>query len=1056
MRKITFFLSLLLTFAGVTSASAQAWRPTKRAATLENGKQYMLYNTALTSTEDRTGFLYNNGSGLGHSASPKKKPATFIATENKYLWTIETSDTEYLYYMKSVSSNTYVGPAGVTNNADRRDLYIQPWTTSQAPKAGVNSEKADGTVAENAYISAEDCVFTICGTGLTSNGNNASEGDCWNGNPNTWAKWNSSHPWAFYEVEQVRTAEEMAAYNAAKEKSENATFSLQSTYGLVTSADQYTSNATQPNEGSIANLLDGTYSSYFHTKWGEAVGEDHYLQAELSDLTSDIRFYFKKRSDNNYNRPTQIQILGSTDGTSFTEVTTISNGLPTNETVLDYYSETIHSDTPYKYYRFVVKATNSGALDNQYYDDPKPEGHPFFTFSEFYILPGNNSIVDAVIDAQKAFNSLSLVDDAETFNTVVSECATAYANFENATKTVTINHQYDGKVFYTTEAIALQGKTVTYTSDVTRYGLTCDEATKTITVGADNNVVTFTYSRNDEVIPFETTTEFTGTFPADTKWYYLKQRSKYCRYDAADSKIKNTAGERDFLLYRDLFAFTGDPGRGYKIYNYAAGATKIVGGTANNNAHVTMMDDDENQKFFFECNDGHFVFRKVGTDLGYLNDINGTLGYWVSSNGKTDAGSTFEFVPVNTEDMAQIPVNEVKAANPDYLNIYNRINGTVIGTGLNEYTSTADATSYAAVRTQAIEAWNGTDAEALSTAMTAAAAVFEGQTFTFNMPSAGTFLRMKGGVSGKYVTDGTVTHNNQQKITMGDDTKTSIFYYTADGQMVNFSTGQFINLSKNNWNWLAINQAASGASTVAFQESTNPKYCGKYFIEFSESGNEAVNAYDSDTRVDRGANLNIANDGLANYTWNLEAVTTLPVNIGSAGFATLWAPVALEIPAGVTAYTATLDETESTLTLEEVSGVIPANTGVVLKAVADNYNFNITTTENTASSSLTGQVNTIGYDKTTDSKVYTLQTIEEGTVGFKAYSGTKLSGFKARLETNAEIQQALRLVFGGTTGIGSVATDGNNAGTVFDLSGRRVAAPAKGIYIVNGKKVIFK
>lgn len=1052
MRKITFFLSLLLTLAGVTSASAQAWRPTQRATTLSADKKYMLYNTTITDTDDRTGFLCNNGSGLGHSGSPKQKPATFVAT-SEYLWTLETSDTEYLYYMKSVSSNTYVGPAGVTNNTDRRNLYIQPWTTSQAPKAGVSSEKADGTVAANSDISAEDYVFTICGTGLTSNGQANGNGDCWNGNPDTWAKWASSHPYAFYEVEEVHTAEEMAAYNAAKEKLNNAAFSLQSTYGLVTSADQYTSNATQPNEGSIANLLDGTYSSYFHTKWGEAVGEDHYLQAELPDLTSDIRFYFKKRSDNNNNRPTQIQILGSTDGTSFTEVTTINNGLPTNATVLDYYSEIIHSDTPYKYYRFVVKATNNGALDNQYYSDPKPDGHPFFTFSEFYILPGDNTLVNGVLNARNTINSLSL--SAENFNTVVSECAAAYTNFENATKTVTINHQYDGKVFYTTEATALQGKTVTYTSDVTRYGLTCDEPTKTITVGADNNVVAFTYSRNDEVIPFETTAEFTGTFPADTKWYYLTQRGKYCRYDATDSKIKNTAGDRDFLLYRDLFAFTGDPGRGYKIYNYAAGATKIVGGdNVTTDAHVTMMNDAESQRFLFECNNGHFVFRKAGTDLGYLNDIKGTLGYWVSNAGKTDAGSTFDFVPVNTDDMAQIPVNEIKAANPDYLNIYNRINGTVIGTGFNEYTSTADATSYAAIRAQAIEAWNGTDAEALSTAMTAAAAAFEGQTFTLNMPSTGTFLRMKGSVSGNYVSNG-ISANS--RISMDTDPNTAIFYYSPENRMVNYSTGKSIALSSEAWNWSSITTDES--SVVSILASNNTKYAGRYFIKFAQATTANNNAaiYDGETEVNRGSRLDIETNQPLNYTWYLEPVTALPVNIGSAGFATLWAPVALEIPAGVTAYTATLDEAESTLTLEEVSGVIPANTGVVLKAVADNYDFNITTTENTASSSLTGQVNTIGYDKTTtDSKVYTLQTIEEGTVGFKAYSGTKLSGFKARLETNAEIQQALRLVFGGTTGIGSVATDGDNAGTVFDLSGRRVAAPAKGIYIVNGKKVIFK
>jgi hypothetical protein len=44
---------------------------------------------------------------------------------------------------------------------------------------------------------------------------------------------------------------------------------------------------------------------------------------------------------------------------------------------------------------------------------------------------------------------------------------------------------------------------------------------------------------------------------------------------------------------------------------------------------------------------------------------------------------------------------------------------------------------------------------------------------------------------------------------------------------------------------------------------------------------------------------------------------------------------------------------------------------------------------------------------------------------------------------------------GGTTGIGSVGAD-QNVEFIFDLNGRRVAEPQKGgIYIVNGKKILF-
>ena len=55
--------------------------------------------------------------------------------------------------------------------------------------------------------------------------------------------------------------------------------------------------------------------------------------------------------------------------------------------------------------------------------------------------------------------------------------------------------------------------------------------------------------------------------------------------------------------------------------------------------------------------------------------------------------------------------------------------------------------------------------------------------------------------------------------------------------------------------------------------------------------------------------------------------------------------------------------------------------------------------------------------------------------------------------------KALRINFGGDAdGILSVDADGNimENGTVFNLAGQRVNKAQKGIYIVNGKKVLVK
>ena len=171
-----------------------AYRPTTRATTLESGKKYMIYNTAFNGDEDRTGFMYDNGSGIGHSGAPKKKPATFKNINEAYLWEIETTDEEGKYYLKAADGG-YVNATGKTDNAEPVALYIQPWSTSKTTKAGVKSEAADATVTENANIGAD--VFTIGGTKEGNTGK-----DCWNGNPNTFSNWESAHPYAFYEVEE--------------------------------------------------------------------------------------------------------------------------------------------------------------------------------------------------------------------------------------------------------------------------------------------------------------------------------------------------------------------------------------------------------------------------------------------------------------------------------------------------------------------------------------------------------------------------------------------------------------------------------------------------------------------------------------------------------------------------------------------------------------------------------------------------------------------------------------------------------------------------------------
>ncbi|MBO4801504.1 MAG: discoidin domain-containing protein [Bacteroidaceae bacterium] len=209
---------------------------------------------------------------------------------------------------------------------------------------------------------------------------------------------------------------------------------VQAAKGLVKDASQYISNAKDPAEGTYAGLLDYNYGTFFHSTWhgGEYdPGADHYLQAELTEPVDEIQFYFKKRQDNNNNRPTDIVISVSNDGENFEDVDELTqeeNGLPTDASVIDYLSEPIDLGAKYKYVRFTILATNSGA---------KTGDHVFFTFSEFYIFP-------AIAEAAEAFEFLdsnSNTSATDLTEAQIDEIEALDAALKEVLATVTVTYE---------------------------------------------------------------------------------------------------------------------------------------------------------------------------------------------------------------------------------------------------------------------------------------------------------------------------------------------------------------------------------------------------------------------------------------------------------------------------------------------------------------------------------------------------------------------------------------------------------------------------------------
>ena len=164
-----------------------------------------------------------------------------------------------------------------------------------------------------------------------------------------------------------------------------------------------------------------------------------------------------------------------------------------------------------------------------------------------------------------------------------------------------------------------------------------------------------------------------------------------------------------------------------------------------------------------------------------------------------------------------------------------------------------------------------------------------------------------------------------------------------------------------------------------------------------------------------------------------------------------------EVDANTTVYKASL--TGATLTLTEIGGnqIITAGNAVVLKSTSAPV-LTETATASTADFSgneLHGSASPVASDGT----LYAL-SYKSGTLGFfKVKSGTSIPAGKAYLSTADAAREYFEFTYGDdATSIKSVASSHQTIanGQYYDMQGRKVFKPTKGLYIVNGKKVIVK
>jgi len=364
------------------------------------------------------------------------------------------------------------------------------------------------------------------------------------------------------------------------------------------------------------------------------------------------------------------------------------------------------------------------------------------------------------------------------------------------------------------------------------------------------------------------------------------------------------------------------------------------------------------------------------------------------------------------------------------------------------------------------------------------------------------YVRLNAASDAKFYYDMTVGGNPKFSTTP----ETAIYFYDANKRLVHYGEGRAAKSTDNDSNSHQLGGSTTAAQNanltanapeISFIVGTRfsplryyvvwdfTKDTSKYALLYCTAGTGAIGM----GSIAKANNQINTAEALANTGWafKVEYVTKLPVKIGEDGKGTLIAPVAVTAPEtsdDFTFYTASTNS-ENNLVFTEVHGDIPANTPIVIKRsssctdnicnVAVNYNYTADEAELAALAETnerfigsylatvapTPADNEVIYMKSATetatgdndvvfSKVNAGATLPAGTIAFKAVKNSEE-------EAPATLSLDLTAANPGTTAINSIYVENEPAsGAIYDLQGRRLSAPVKGINIINGRKVLVK
>ncbi len=285
-------------------------------------------------------------------------------------------------------------------------------------------------------------------------------------------------------------------------------------------------------------------------------------------------------------------------------------------------------------YPFVFSTDNYGAI-NHFGDNTAEPGVANWKGNA---NAGGLRALDDDGSAHRVYSVKTLSQDEKAR---IANLVSAFENIE-----VVYNFTYNGNTIATQTSAAKNGD-ATY-PDITvtfPFGVSATKPVGSVTASDAENTQTF----DIEVVlnlPFQISElDQNGKFGSDMHWYKMTLKGKDVRCQDYKSIANATY---DVITPNDLYAFTGNPFDGFKIYNMIAGSSKVLWSNwFDNSANpipMTPVDSvTEGTDWLLNANRDGYGFKRKGTDNAYVNSREETFSYWNHANGKTDNGSRITF-----------------------------------------------------------------------------------------------------------------------------------------------------------------------------------------------------------------------------------------------------------------------------------------------------------------------------------------------------------------------------------------------------------------------------